>query len=531
MSNANVSIPLEILRMLGPAAEKLGLSLPDESRVAPVINVTQNIRSLAWDLGRLLAKENLFILNDEVVTVDATTGEVKRMTSRRLPGWAEAFCNFIAPGSRAKRESLEPSDAATILETDVFLGELRKVTAVHDVRLPVMRASGEPELLAPGFDTESGIFTVDTLPYDLDWTLEQACEWLEKHGEGYPWSQPDEQPQSLKENRNWSVHLAGMVGTYCKAMFPPGTTKPMILYVGNQPGTGKSTLVSMDLIPVFGAGNSTKTPKDDADMDKELETAAQCRAPYMFFDDIGHGIFSNPLNRFITSPGHTGRVMGGNSAQFRVPNVTQVFATGNALKISDDLARRSLISFLFLPGEVRGRKFPIRINPKYLARPEIRAKFLSALWALVRNYAQIPKESRFVTDPLESFEEWTDIVACVVMAAGYENPLAPAVFDVGGTEETDEVRELLIKLATSADHDTIFDRKAVVECARKNELIEAIVGSEGEKEQLDGSANKRLGRQLEKWRGRELVDERGRRFRFGHRRKKRGASYPLAFIK
>lgn len=527
-----VNIPLELLRKLAPEAEKLGISLPETSRFAPTIDITKNIRHVAWELGRLLASKNLFLLNDDVVTVDEETGEVKPMTGLRLPSWAEEHCAFIAPGARVKRSSLDASDAAQILKTDVFRGCLKKVSAVHDVRLPVLRSDGKIELLPPGYDDESQIFTVEALSYDLDWTVPQAKEWLELHGKGYPWSQPDDQPnQELQWNRNWAVHVAAMVGTYCRAMFDPGTTRPMILYVANQPGTGKSTLAAMSLIPVFGLCAMTKTPKDDAEMDKELETAAQCRSPYLFFDDIGNGIFSNPLNRFITAPQHAGRQMGGNSAQFRAPAVTQVFATGNSLKLSDDLKRRSLISVLFLPGDVRGRKFDIRINPKYLARPDVRRKFLSALWALVANYAEmVPVDQRVSFGSLESFEEWTEIVSGIVQAAVYQDPLLPPVFDAGGTEEEDEMRELLIKLASEADKDQIYERKQIVEKARAFELLEHIVGIKDDKE-LDSSSNKRLGRQLQKWRGRELVDEKGRRFRFGHRRKKSGATYPLAFIK
>jgi hypothetical protein len=41
---------------------------------------------------------------------------------------------------------------------------------------------------------------------------------------------------------------------------------------------------------------------------------------------------------------------------------------------------------------------------------------------------------------------------------------------------------------------------------------------------------KRWGRQLQRWRGRELTDAKGRRFQFSRRRMTKGATYPLTFI-
>ena len=377
------------MKQLGPAAEQLGIQLPGVARFAPTIDLTMSINALALDVGRLVARQNIFLKTKEVVTVDAKTGELRAMTPKRFTGWIENYCQTRAPGMKRVRESMSREDAEIVLAQDVFLEALRPLDAVHLMRLPVRRADGKIEFLENGYDAESRIFTADSLTYEMDWSLEKGTQFLNEHGEEWPWNWPEEKRDRIESNRSWCVHMAAMIGTYCKAMFPPGTPRPMITYIGNQPGTGKSTLVAMVLIPVFGVGATTKTPKDDTEMDKELETAAQNLAPYLFFDDIGGGIFSNPLNRFLTSTSHAGRVMGGNKERFEVPAVTQVFATGNDIKLTVDLMRRSLVAELFLPGEVRGRKFTRTISPRYLAEPEVRAKFLAAMCAVVRNYAEI----------------------------------------------------------------------------------------------------------------------------------------------
>lgn len=531
---ASAQVPLDVLQRLQPMAEQLGISLPGVTRFAPKISVTQPIRGLALELGRLLARNNIFVKAGEVVSVDEKTGEVQRMTPRRFPAWAEEFCAFEAPGVRRVRDSLAVDDASQILESDIFRGCLRPLEGVHLIRLPVRRADSGIEFLEPGYDAASRIFTAETLRYDMTWPRERALEFLNEHGKEYPWSWPEGADRKhVQANRNWSVQVAAMVGTFCRALFAPGTLRPMITYIGNQAGTGKSTLVGMALIPVWGHCSATKNPKDDDKMDSELETVARTLQPYLFFDDIGAGIFSNPLNRFLTASSHAGRVMGGNADFFRMPSVTQVFSTGNDIKLSTDLMRRSLIVELFLPGDVRGRHFARTISQQYLATPEVRANFLAALCALVRNYieaaATFEPGALKHPSPLESFEDWTETIGAIVQASGFNDPLMPPELAGGGAEDDDEMRELLIKVATAAAADEVFTRKELVETARTLGLIENLVGSTGDKDP-DSSQIKKFGRQLQRWRGRELVDERGRRFRFARQRQKRGATYPLAFL-
>lgn len=220
---------------------------------------------------------------------------------------------------------------------------------------------------------------------------------------------------------------------------------------------------------------------------------------------------------------------------FHAANVTQVFTSGNDIKISVDLMRRSLVAELFLSTEVRGRKYEREITVTYLRRPEVRQGFLSAMCALVRHYiqwradltaagAEIPE-----VPVMASFEDWSRTISSILQASGYDDPLRPPDLGSGGAEEEDEMKELLVKVATAAEADTTFERKALVTAARELGLLESLVGLNDEKE-LDSKAMIRFGKQLQRHRGREYKDERGRRFRFSHRRQKKGATYPLVFI-
>ncbi len=499
----------------------------DIERFVPEIDITQPIRALALEIGRLVAQRSIFRRNSDVVTVEEDTGEMRPMTGWRFPSWVEQYAAFKAPGARQKRPSLTVEDAKQVLSTDVFLDCLRPLLAVHFVRLPIQR-SGGIELLPCGYDPESAIFTIDGLAYDLDTPLPMALEFFRDVFAEYPWIEFG--GGDLLKNRSASLHVLSLLGVFCRGLFPPGTRRPMMLWIGNQVGTGKSILAAMPLLIACGEAASMDFPKREEELEKTLHTKAQTLAPYILFDDIGSGMFSNALNRFVTATGHTGRVMGGNKEEFRVPNVTQIFGSGNGVKLTPDLMRRSLIVELFLARDAKGRRFKRNITPEWILSDGPRGDFLSALWAIVREWIAMgmPKHE----SPLESFEGWTATFGGMVQAVGFADPLLPPVLPTGGDQESLEWRQLLVALADDAGGVlTKYSREAIVEKARDLEVLEDLVGSEGEPP-LNSDDSKKFGKRIGAWKGRELVDSSGRNFQFaGHKRGTRGArSYPIEFL-
>jgi hypothetical protein len=176
----------------------------------------------------------------------------------------------------------------------------------------------------------------------------------------------------------------------------------------------------------------------------------------------------------------------------------------------------------------RDRVFPRVISPQWLARTDVRAQFLAAMHAMVMNWAR--HEARPLhPKPLPTFEDWTSAIGALVIMAGYADPLTAPDLTVSGDTEGDEFKALLIKVASENEENTSVDRKTLVDKARELGLLEGLVGIAGGKD-LDDKANIKFGRRLQRWRGRELRDEQGRRFQFGHKRQKSGMTYPLTFL-
>lgn len=546
--SAEVRVSLDVVRELAKMSENGGNpqmaalldGLPGMARFAPTLNVSQPIHELAMEMGRMLATarspkgELLFIREKAVVTVHEVTGEIKAMTAGRLVGWSAHFAAFRSNGRSSRiREGLSRDDAALVLEQDAFADALRPLTAVHEMRLPVLREGGPPVFLEKGYDEATGIFTCDSLGYDMAWTMEQGRDWFAEVCEEIPWNgmetvEAEGRRGALLGNRSFAVHVAACLGQFCRVMFPEGTLRPMFAYFANKPGSGKTRLAEMALAPLFGFIGATTAPKDEEKMDVKLETVARALRPYVLFDDIGGSLRSSSLNKFLTEARHQGRCYNSNSEFFDVPNVTQVLVTANELPTSSDLSRRALVAELFLDVDVQGRTFKREITSDWLASREVRGKFLAAACALVRHWLEQGQAGHAA--PLATFEAWTRAIGGMVVAAGLADPLQTPELDVGGAADDDEVKKLFIGIASMKDRDCVIDRAEMVEMARNMELLQAVIGCEGE-EPPDKDQLKRFGKQLAKQRAQKLVDGKKRRFMIGHKRRNVGMSYPLTFLK
>ena len=504
-----------LLKVLQPVAASLGADI-EADRIAPEVDITKPISHVARTLGQVLRHVNIFIQGDAIVTVDERTGDTKPMRADRFCSWVEEYVAIVKPKEDGlKPTSMNAETAAKVLVADQFRAGLRELAAVHSVRLPVWEEYGKTvRLLDAGYDERTQVYTVDALPYALDMEPTAAVAFFLDIFKGYPWSDEGK----LQTRRSLAVHLTAMLGNFVRLLFDEGTQKPVIVYNGNQPGTGKSTLARMSLSPVYGVPEDKALPKSEDELRKELDAFAMARRPYMFLDDVGGHLRSHLLNRFITSPMHTGRKMG-TGELFTAPNVTQVFITGNGLTLSPDLARRCLIVDLFCAVEARGRKFERIITDAWLSEERTRAQFLAALWSLVRYWQECGCNRH--DHLLESFEEWSAIVGGIVVEAGFCDPIKAAP-ELAMDEQGEAFKRLFCALAAELPTGT---EKAftVGDCREKAESLdiwETLVA--GAKDEL-----KTFGARLKKFRGRQWVDAHGRRFEFGRRETSRGSVYPV----
>jgi hypothetical protein len=515
------------------------------------VNIDLPLRELCLQLGQLLKRAKLFRYGPDQQLCIFVENRKKVMTALKFCSWVEEFVSVVKTFRGRKGESYDAEVsmgkdlAAKVLEGELFLRELPILESIVATRVPVWRSGSVVELCKRGWDEEARLFCTDDVPFPEDWTVAQAADYVGEICGEFSWA--DLQPGGLWMNRSFLVHLAAMLGVFVRKLLPAGTVRPLVIYLANDQGSGKSLLVSMALAGCFGEAASTDLPMSAKGVNPEkltalLETVAQSMKEILWLDDVPQSVFSNAMNRFITASAHTARKYGGNSEMFDVKAVTQVLMTGNNIETTRDLMQRSLVAELFVPVDTQTRTFKKRITPSWLARPEQRANLQAAMWAFVRHWIDqgMPRSERLQGRA----PDWSALVGGILEAAGVtEDPFAIPDLPMGGDRETEEWRTLLVKLADEAEEVAEFhadddgpaplveiDTKKIVEVARENHLLMDLVGTADDKP-LKGGELKKLGRRLGKWRGREdLRSTSGRRFKFGKRKQEKNYVYPIGWI-
>ena len=522
-----VRVDKALLAKLAAFAEKAGEEIPELAQFQPKIDLDVPVIDLAKQLGSLCMNQPIFRQADSLVAVD-DEGVMRPMTSERFGSWVEKFVTTTKwTKDRGEHASTIPKDlAAKIMAADGFRVLIRPLMHYFPVRLPVERPSGDVELLEPGYDPQTQSWTEDGVPYDDDWDLDRANDWREEILGEWPYAdQAGRHVRNLAESRDAAVILGAMVGNYMRTL--TGLKRPMVAASGNQPGTGKTTLVKMTIAPVYGLPPEMSLPPTEEKFERLLESVALGMRPVLFLDDVGRMIKSNALNKFITAANHGGTKLY-TQEDFSVPNVTQVSVTGNDLPIEENVKRRVMFCELFLAGEVQDREFKREIEDETLAGIEFRGKCLSMLWAYVREWAvwrtldREPSKRRM----LKSFKPYCRCVGGVMEMLGWADPFQEAPGISGGDEEARDFKRLLTALADGMTTETWeFKTDDIVERARKMGVLEWLVGVK-EDPPLAKKERIKWGFRLAKYRGRVFTRSDGNYFEFGKRDGEGGSIYP-----
>lgn len=434
---------------LGVAPE--GSDLADEKAIFPAVNLNRAVSEIAHETGINLKNSGLYIYAQRLITVEAD-GSPLDMDELRFRTWIDQFqLNFYkrrkkadedddSPGAPIKA-TLKADVAKVLLRSDEFLGHLPIIKRILPVRLPVWKENADGKksirLLPYGYDEESSIYTRNTgVEYLEMWTMEAAVQYLRDLLKDFPYGD---------DGRSLAVQVSAMLTTYCQLLFAERDRWPLIYFNANQPGSGKSRLAEMCIYPIYGTADPL-TYSDNDEFVKKLDTWSQNGVAYTFLDDVSGLVKNNDLNRWLTSPTWSGRIMHKQS-MFNVINQTLTLLTGNQATLSDDLTRRSLMVDLWsseLPSARQGRLSQV-IDAEWLAKAKNRGDMLSALFALVKHWSNDHAAASYQR-LIPSFEGWSRIVPSIVTLAGFNCPLAaPNVQDAGGKQEVEFMR--LIEVA------------------------------------------------------------------------------------
>jgi hypothetical protein len=517
----------DIRGQLPRLAAATGSPTPGDGRSLPSILFTQPFGALCREIADCLRDAPIFQQGLNLVLVDETTGTVEPMTAKLFRSWHQQYFHFYIPAEDKNGNVVKKPVDASKDRTEVIIGSkilregLRELRRVNLLRLPSWcgeSAARVPDLLPEGYDPETKTFTVPLLKYDTEWRVEDAHTWIYNTFGGFAFFESGE----LFTRRSFSALISAMTGVFTVNLLPDGAVRPLVLVDGNQVKLGKSLLVRMILSPVHGKIGEGSKPKSDEELRKILDATAIAGKPYLFLDDL-HSLASNDLNHFSTSPTHEPRAMHTLSLP-NCPNVWQVFGTGRDIKLDDNLERRVVAIDLFASEDWRERKVENPWTNPQVFQPAYREAACSALWALVKNWrdAGMPKgQSR-----LDSFEDWSEIVGGIVMAAGLADPFSRRENTRGGNDAeralVSAIRTLAAKCTPGDDLTTVGILEELENAGTLDVVVPWAKNELGQKQ--------RLGWKLQPLRGNHYTDTGGRRFEFGHKDDAPGARYTLHFL-
>jgi hypothetical protein len=216
-----------------------------------------------------------------------------------------------------------------------------------------------------------------------------------------------------------SAFLVGLLTAVCRASL---RLAPALLIRAPQlsgSGTGKGLLVHAIAAIAFAQRPKAFTSRGDRqELTKRIESALMQSEPILYLDNCNDEVLvSNVLAQVITEPEVNTRPLGQSQM---APLCTNAFivVTGNAVQISEDLARRFLVVNLDAKCEnPEQRKFAQSFEALVAAR---RSEILGALLTIWRWGRQTRLEPGM---PLGSFERWASWCRDPLLALGCVDPV------------------------------------------------------------------------------------------------------------
>jgi putative DNA primase/helicase len=194
---------------------------------------------------------------------------------------------------------------------------------------------------------------------------------------------------------------------------------PMHLSTAPQPGTGKSYLADLASMIATGEPCAVISVAPNAEeTEKRLIGAALAGYPIIALDNCRELLQGDFLCQVTERPLLQLRRLG-SSDQIRVANTFTVLGNGNNATVADDMVRRTITCAIDANMEnPETRSF--KANPLKMIRGN-RGAYIAAALTIARAYIAAGQPGRL--PPIESYEQWSNIVRSPLVWLGYGDPL------------------------------------------------------------------------------------------------------------
>lgn len=486
--------------------------------------------------GALYRLDRLYVTlhpQREIATVDT-----QEMTQARFTTWVSQYCrlyNMSKDGAKTET-SLSEAMARVVLSSDIFRDSIPEIEEIVNVRLPIMAVKdGKPhfEPAAAGYDPKTKLYSLDSLPiqWDKTYPLDAVRKvFINIFSEfaldgGLIGGCGDVTPTQSPSLAACVCSMLGQFLHHCIDKFP------LIIYNANKQGTGKTFLARVCLAPVWGDVPVCNYQSDENELRKTLNSLLFSNEKICLLDDV-KTLSNNTLNRYITSSIIKDRELGQNRV-FSKRNRMQFFATGNNLKSTADIERRSIPVDLFYARDVKSRKFKFTITEESIQHKAWRADICQGLWSIVKHWEQAGCPALVPRGALPSFDFYCYFAINATIFAGFANPLGARIVNLDtGDVMGHALKEVIIALADNIMADPgcaetgltrDYTVRDIIEAAEAQHKLDIVTNSASD-------SKKAMGLALRAIKGNEYKDSWGRWFSVGDRRSSASTLYRFTIL-
>jgi putative DNA primase/helicase len=269
-------------------------------------------------------------------------------------------------------------------------------------------------LAKEGFDPATGLFVMGPLPRmkpipsnPTRQDAEEAISLLRETVAEFPFC----------DDASRAGAISGLITPNVR---PALTTVPLHAMSATAPGTGKSYLDDMIAGPPIGDAMPTiASGGDEEETEKRVASMIMDGATLFSIDNVTAPLGGDALCQAIERPTFRARTLGRSEIRdWR--NTWSIYATGNNLRIRDDMPRRTLLIRMDAGTEqAEDRQF--KANPLAAILAD-RGRYIRAALIVVLAYraAGMPGRLKGIGDP---FDEWSDNVRSALVWLGEADPI------------------------------------------------------------------------------------------------------------
>jgi len=456
----------QIAEMNGLARRKLGAAVDggrDDVPTPPVVEgehglpagapwielpgAGRPLEAFAREVATVCREANTFRRGRDTVYVDEKTGSIEVIEPDEFLTWISDYAVTFkwSSGGKGRASVSEPmtmtaATAKGCLASRHFLGRLNELKRVNGISQPILRGNETPmkagkiELLNPGYDEASGIFTrgnrvaVERMP------LADAVRSIKYLLKDFPFVSP----------LDLAIQVSAMVSFYGSLLLPVNAPRMNFALKANKHRSGKTLLIQTTIVPVQGRCVIEPWPDNPDELKQLLNTTVNDGADHLVLDDVMGHVRSGALNAFLTASWWGFR--GYHTQRKKIAErQAVVFLSGHDMTLQADLEGRFLDCRLYVQeADSMAHKVPNPIDESWLAREGNRSDICSALFSIIAAWDEGGRPLGKVIKP--GFQAWCETYGGILEFAGFVNPCQSRPDEERGDNEFSDMAALVASL-------------------------------------------------------------------------------------